>query len=226
MDLTLDHIAAYLRNFVCHPHPVLAHLEADAAARGVPIVGPWEAQLLSLLARSIRARRILELGTATGYSAIWLAIAVAEWDGHVTTVDQDPIRVREAQQNIDAANLSDRIHIVPSTALPALQTLSGPFDLIFNDILSYLASPDEAQQLLNACLRHLRPGGLLLCDNALRGGRVLDATTDTGVSATKLFTETLLQHPHVDTSLIAIRDGLLVCRKHDGQDGCASYAMA
>lgn len=215
MDLTLDNIAVYLRNFVRHPHPVLAELEADAATRGVPIVGPWEAQLLSLLARSMQARHILELGTATGYSAIWLATAVAEWGGDVTTVDQDPVRVGEAQQNIDAAGLSDRIHIVQSTALPALQMLSGPFDLIFNDILSYLASPDEAQQLLDACLRHLRPGGLLLCDNALRGGRVLDATTDVSALATKHFTETLLQHAQVDTSLIAIRDGLLVCRKHD-----------
>ncbi|ETX03364.1 MAG: hypothetical protein ETSY1_00265 [Candidatus Entotheonella factor] len=215
MDLTLDNISAYIRNFVHHPHPILAELETDAATRGVPIVGPWEAQLLALLARSVRAQRILELGTATGYSAIWLASAVAEWDGHVTTVDQDPGRVREAQRNIDVAGLSNRIRIVQSTALPALQTLSSPFDLIFNDILSYLESVDEAQQLLNACLQHLRPGGLLLCDNALRGGRVLDAATDPNASATKAFTETLLQHPHVDASLIAIRDGLLICRKHD-----------
>lgn len=215
MDLTLDNISAYLRNFVRHPNPVLADLETDAATRGVPIVGPWEAQLLALLARSVQAQRILELGTATGYSAIWLASAVAEWDGHVTTVDQDPGRVREAQQNIDAAGLSDYIRIVQSTALPALQTLSGPYDLIFNDILSYLESVDEAQQLLNACLQHLRPGGLLLCDNALRGGRVLDTATDIGAAAAKAFTETLLQHPCVDASLIAIRDGLLIARKHD-----------
>ncbi len=120
MDLTLDNISAYLNTFVRHPHPNLADLEADAAARRVPIVGPWEAQILTLLARSIQARRILELGTATGYSAIWLATAVAEWDGHVTTVDQDPARVHEAQQNINAAGLSDRIHIVQQTALPAL----------------------------------------------------------------------------------------------------------
>ena len=101
------------------------------------------------------------------------------------------------------------------TALPALQALAGPFDFIFNDILSYLASNDEAQQLLDACLRLLRPGGLLLCDNALRGGRVLDADTDASAAATKHFTETLLQHPDLDASLIAIRDGLLICRKHE-----------
>ncbi len=215
MDLTLDNISAYLQNFVRHPHPILADLEADAAARRVPIVGPWEAQILALMARSIQARRILELGTATGYSAIWLATAVAEWDGHVTTVDQDPTRVREAQASIDAAGLSDRVRIVQQTALPALQSLTGPFDFIFNDILWYLTSSEEAQQLLDACLQHLRPGGLLLCDNALRGGNVLDATTDVGSSATKAFTEALLQNPHMDASLIPLRDGLLICRKHD-----------
>ena len=105
MDLTLDNIADYARRFARRPHAILADLEADAAARRVPIVGPWEAQILSLLARSIQAQRLLELGTATGYSAIWLAHAVADWDGHITTVDQDATRVREAQQHIDDAGL-------------------------------------------------------------------------------------------------------------------------
>lgn len=213
MDLTHENINTYIRRFIQHPHPVLATLEADAAARGIPIIGPWEGQLLALIARSVEARNILELGMATGYSAIWLALATAEWGGQVTTIDQDTVRVREAQQHFRDAGVSDRVRIVQGTALSVLQEITGPFDLIFNDILSYLQDIDEANQLRQACLERLRPGGLLLCDNALRGGRVMASSSKPTVQATQAFIEAILQEPQLDTSLIPIRDGILVCRK-------------
>ncbi|MDH3601432.1 MAG: O-methyltransferase [Candidatus Tectomicrobia bacterium] len=219
MDLSQENIARYLNSFVQHPHPHLAVLEADAAARHVPIIGPWEGQLLALLARSIHAQQILELGTATGYSAIWFATATAAWDGHVTTIDQDPTRVNEARQNFISAGVSSRIEIVQGVALSALNALPGPFDFIFNDILYYFQNTEEAQQLLGACVQRLRPGGLLLCDNALRGGRVMDPSSDASVAGTKAFVEALLRDPQMDTSLIPIRDGVLVCRKHGAGDG-------
>ena len=213
MDLTPGNINAYVRHFVRHPHPILATLEADAAARAIPIVGPWEGQLLALIARSIQARHILELGMATGYSAIWLALATTEWDGQVTTIDQDATRVREAGRHFRDAGISDRVRIIHGTALPALQEITGPFDLIFNDILFYLQDTDEAHQLRHACLQRLRPGGLLVCDNALRGGRVMESSSESSIQATQAFIEALLQEPQLDTSLIPIRDGILVCRK-------------
>ncbi len=216
MDLTQDNVARYLQPFVRHPNPYLATLEADAAERRVPIIGPWGGQMLAVFARSIHAKRMLELGAATGYSAIWMASATAAWNGHVTTIDQDATRIREAQENVEKAGLNAQVTIVQGTAIPTLQALDGPlFDLIFNDILYYLQDVHEAQQLLDACLQHLRAGGLLLCDNALRGGRVMDTSLDAGTEATKAFTEALLQHPELDTALIPIRDGLLVCRKRD-----------
>jgi predicted O-methyltransferase YrrM len=215
MELTQENIARYLQAFVRHPNPHLATLEADAAERHVPIIGPWGGQMLAMFACSIRAQRMLELGAATGYSAIWLAAATAAWDGHVTTLDHDATRVREAQENVERAGLSTQVTVVHGTAIPTLQELATPFDLIFNDILYYLQDVYEAQQLLDACVHHLRPGGLLLCDNALRGGRVMDSALDAGTEATRAFTEALLQHPQVDAALVPIRDGLLVCRKHE-----------
>jgi predicted O-methyltransferase YrrM len=167
----------------------------------------------------MHARQILELGTATGYSAIWLATATAAWEGHVTTIDQDPARVNEARQNFISAGVGSRIEIVQGVALSALNALPGPFDLIFNDILSYLHNTEEAQQLLGACVQRLRPGGLLLCDNALRGGRVMGPSSDVSVAGTQAFVEALLRDPHLDTSLIPIRDGVLICRKHGPEDG-------
>lgn len=215
MTLTPEHIGHYLQNFIRHPHPLLAKLEVDAAERGVPIIGPWEGQVLALFARTIQARRILELGTATGYSAIWLATAVADWDGQVITIDQDSTRVREAQQNVQEAGIHTRVQIVHGAVLAILQDLAGPFDLIFNDILWYVQDVGEAQRLLTACLQHLRPGGLLLCDNALRGGSIMETTPEAAARGAKAFTEALLQDPQTDTVLIPIRDGLLVCRKSE-----------
>lgn len=215
MELTQDNIARYLHPFVRRPNPYLATLEEDASARRVPIIGPWGGQMLAILARSIQANRMLELGAATGYSAIWLAAATTAWNGQVTTIDQDITRVQEARQNVEQAGLSAQVTIVHGTAIPTLQELDGHFDLIFNDILYYLQDVQEAQQLLDACVQLLRRGGLLLSDNALRGGRVMDTTHDAGTQATKAFTEGLLQHPQMDAALVPIRDGLLVCYKQD-----------
>lgn len=212
--MTLDDIALYLQRFVRHPHPVLATLEEDAAQRGVPIIGPWAGQILAILARSIEARHVLELGTATGYSAIWLALAVTAWQGRIITVEQDAARVREAQQNLQKAGVAERVQIVHSSALNAIQNLPGPFDLIFIDILWYLQSSAEAEQLRTACQQRLRPGGLLLCDNALRGGSILAATPEHSARGTKAFTEALLQDRDFDTVLLPLRDGLLVCRRN------------
>ena len=216
MELTQENIKQYLDGFVRHPHPILATLEADALERRVPIIGSWGGRILALLARHVQAQRILELGTATGYSAIWMATATAAWAGTIVTIDSDATRVREAQANFVAAGIDDRVRIVQGLALTALRDLTGPFDLIFNDLLFYLQSEEEAEQLRTACLTRLRPGGLLLCDNALRGGKVMDANPDTGALSVRAFTEGLLQDPQLDTTLIPIRDGLLLCHKHEG----------
>ena len=210
--MTQNNLEHYLQRFVRHPHPLLATLEDDAARRGVPIIGSWEAQLLALFARSIEARQILELGTATGYLAIWMAMAVAAWDGKIITIDRDATRVHEAQQNVQAAGLQDRVQLIHGEALTALSNLLGPFDLIFIDILWYLQDAEEAERLRTACLQRLRSGGLLLCDNALRGGSILASTPEPGALGAKHFTEAILQDPHLTTGLIPVRDGLLVCQ--------------
>jgi caffeoyl-CoA O-methyltransferase len=208
-----NHLDLYLQRFVRHPHPLLAELEADAERRGVPIIGPWEGQTLALFVRCIQARRILELGTATGYSAIWLAAAAADWDGRVVTVEQDATRVQEARRNVQSAGLHERIEIVQGTAPAVLQDIPGPFDLVFVDILWYLRHADEAEHLRTACLQRLRPGGLLLCDNALRGGSILSEAPEAAALGVKAFTEATLGDPTLETTLIPIRDGLLVSRR-------------
>jgi predicted O-methyltransferase YrrM len=209
-----DTLELYLQRFVRHPHPLLATLEADAVRRHVPIIGPWAAQILALLASSMQAQQILELGTATGYSAIWLAMAVADWRGEVVTVEQDATRVYEARQHFHAAAVHDRVRIMHGAALAVLHNLTGPFDVVFVDILWYLRDAAEAERLRDACVQQLRPGGLLVCDNALRGGSILQPVPESAALGVKTFTEAMLQDPRFDTVLIPIRDGLLVCRRH------------
>ena len=150
----------YFRGLVPHRAELLRRLEAEAEPEHIPIVGPVVGELLFILARVMGARRILELGTATGYSAIYLAQAVAPDLGQVITLEIDPAMAKRARDNIASAGLSGRVEIKIGDARTLMATLAGSFDLIFMDIdkEGYLpALPD--------CHRLLRPGGLLVVDN-------------------------------------------------------------
>jgi predicted O-methyltransferase YrrM len=150
----------YFRGLVPHRAELLRRLEAEAEQEHIPIVGPVVGELLFILARVMGARRILELGTATGYSAIYLAQAVAPDLGQVITLEINPAMARRAQDNIASAGLSEQVEIKIGDARTLMATLADSVDLIFMDIdkVGYLpALPD--------CHRLLRPGGLLFVDN-------------------------------------------------------------
>jgi predicted O-methyltransferase YrrM len=153
----LDH---YFQGLVPQRTELMRRLEVEADQERIPIVGPVVGELLFILARAMGARQILELGTATGYSAICLAQAVAPESGQVVTLEADPAMVRRAQDNIAAAGLSDRVKVKIGDALTLMATLNVTFDLIFMDIdkEGYLPS-------LAGCHRLLRLGGLLVVDN-------------------------------------------------------------
>ena len=150
----------YFRGLVPPRAELLRRLETEAEQEHIPIVGPVVGELLFILARAMGARRILELGTATGYSAIYLAQAVAPDLGKVITLEIDSAMARRALDNIASAGLSERVEIKIGDARTLMATLDGSFDLIFMDIdkEGYLpALPD--------CHRLLRRGGLLVVDN-------------------------------------------------------------
>jgi predicted O-methyltransferase YrrM len=150
----------YFRSLVPPRGELLQRLEAEAAREHIPIVGPVVGELLFILARVMGARRILELGAATGYSAIYLARAVATESGQVITLENDPDMARRARENLAAAGLSERVEVQVGDARTIMASLTGYFDLIFMDI-----DKEGYLPALADCHRLLRPAGLLVADN-------------------------------------------------------------
>jgi predicted O-methyltransferase YrrM len=151
---------AYFRSFIPSRDELLLELERQAQEENIPIVGPVVGELLYILARAINSRAILELGTATGYSAIYLAQGLTGKRGMVTTLERDEIMATRAKENIARAGLADRVEVRVGDVVQVLETLEGPYDLIFLDI-----DKEDYADALRGCRRLLRLGGLLVVDN-------------------------------------------------------------
>jgi predicted O-methyltransferase YrrM len=160
MPPIVDQPEAYFRQFIRNDDPLLRELEAEAQAEKIPIIGPVVGELLFILARALRARSILELGTAAGYSAIYLARACALNAGLLTTLEVDPELAARARRNLQRAGLDPCTTVVCEDALDHLRRLEESFDLVFMDI----EKADYARALPD-CHRLLRPAGLLVADN-------------------------------------------------------------
>ena len=160
MSNMVENPEAYFKKFVHPRNELLAALETEAEREEIPIVGPLVGELLSILARVTRATSILELGTATGYSAIYLARECETSNGRVVTLEKNPDMAAMANVNIHKAGLDDHVEIRVGDALEEIKKMQTLFDLIFMDIENkyYIrALPD--------CHRLLKAGGLLVADN-------------------------------------------------------------
>jgi predicted O-methyltransferase YrrM len=179
-----------------------AALRASAEAR-LPAIGvsPPQGKMLELLARMRGARKILELGTLGGYSTIWLARALPA-DGRLVTLELSPAYADVARSNIARAGLD---HLVEQRIGPAIETLpelvaenAGPFDLIFID-----ADKASYPDYLRWTLELSAPGTVIVADNLVRGGAVIDsASDDPSVAGSRRFTELLASEPRVSATLI------------------------
>jgi predicted O-methyltransferase YrrM len=161
----------YIEGSLAPADPALESALADSRAAGLMAINITAAQgkLLHILARSIGARAILEIGTLGGYSTIWLARALAP-GGRLVSLEIDPKCAGVALRNIDRAGLSNSVEIHLGPALESLQTLSGPFDLVFID-----ANKDQNPEYFARALELTRPGGLIVVDNVVRDGAILQA---------------------------------------------------
>jgi predicted O-methyltransferase YrrM len=202
-----DGINAYLERLTGRGPEALASLEKDGLREGWPIVGAAEGMFLHLLARAIRAQRILELGTAIGYSASWFALAVGP-KGKVVTVEGDPAAAGQARRNLAALGLADRVEVREGFAQDVLRELRGPFDLVFNDI-------DKAGYLdvLGPALRLLRVGGLLVTDNVLWQGEVARGGRSSEARTIREYNARIAADRRLVSSLLPLRDGVSVSLK-------------
>src|SRR2546423_5163623 len=196
----------FLRPLLWEEDDVLDGLTADLIERGPQIqIAPDEGALLHLLLTIIRAERVLELGTLFGYSAIWMARALPP-NGHLDTVELSDVHADAAEGWFRRAGLADRITIVRGAALEVLPKLRGPYDALFID-----AVKEEYPAYLEHGLRLVRPGGLILADNGLWGGRIGDpAQTDVGVEGIRRYLRDVASHPRLHSTVVAAGDGLAV----------------
>lgn len=192
---------------------VLAATERSLAAAGMPeiSVSPVHGRLLQVLALSCNAKRILEIGTLAGYSTICLARALPE-DGHITTIEFDPRHADIALENIRSAGLKATVDVRVGGALDILPQLvaegAGPYDLVFID-----ADKAPYAEYFEWSLRLGRPGTLIVGDNAVREGRILDRDADDeSVRGIQRFNEALASHPGV-TGVVVQTVG---AKGHDG----------
>lgn len=197
-------IEAYAQAHSEPPDPLLEELAQVTRARTAAPqmqVGPLEGAFLRLLVRLSGARRVLELGTFTGYSALCMAAALPD-DGTLTTLDVDPEATRIAQDFFARSPHGRKVTLRLGPALETLATLSGPFDLAFIDAdkVNYAAYFDAVVPLL-------RPGGLLVADNTLWSGRVL-APASASDQALVAFNAKVARDPRVEKVLLTVRDGV------------------
>ena len=170
---------------------------AAAFAGGDAAVAPNQGKLLQLLARAVGARRMLEVGTLAGYSTIWLARALPP-DGRLVTLEADPRAAAVARSNIELAGLANMVELRLGPALDSLPQLTGPFDLIFLD-----ADKAENPEYLAHALGLSRAGTLIVADNVVRGGAVVDATSgDPRVQGVRRFFDLLAAEPRVTATAI------------------------
>ena len=205
MDIVAPDIERYLHD-LANPHdPVLREMEVLAAEERFPIVGPQVGRLLHLLARSIGAHRVLELGSGFGYSAYWFARAVGP-HGQVVLTEGSEERAQQAAGFLSRGGFSDHVTILVGDALEHAERQGGQFDIIFNDI-----DKDQYPRVLDRVKTLLRPGGLFISDNMLWFGTVLESDPDDlSTRGVKELTRQLFASPEFETSLIPMRDGVTV----------------
>lgn len=206
-------IFAYLKDLhQRHDEPVVLEMEAEAVARGFPIVGRVVGAFLEVMALNIGANRIFEFGSGYGYSAYWFSRAVGP-SGTVICTDGKPDNARKARAYLERTGRWNRIDFRVGWAQDAFRATDGLFDVIYNDV-----DKDAYPEVWRLARERVRPGGLYIADNTLWSGRVVQSIVTDDVAPG--WTEAIREHnrliaddPDYDCFLNPIRDGVIVARR-------------
>jgi len=204
-----DDIDDYLYKLLPARDEVVAEMEKYAAENDIPIIGPAVARMLALFVQVSGAKRIFEMGSAIGYSTIWLARAAGP-KGKVVYTDGDLEKARRARDYFRRAGVAKRIEILVGNALELVKKASDTFDLIFNDVDKH-QYPDA----LHAALPKLRRGGLFITDNTLWSGKAARPALpdDVHTQGVQEFNRLVYASKKLYPVLIPLRDGVTVCQK-------------
>lgn len=210
MDIVDPQIEDYAIAHTTAPRAEVAAVRAEAATLPVPEMagGLVEVKLLEALVVATRARRILEIGTFAGVTALSLAALLPE-DGELVTLEIDPENAAIARRHFATSRHGERIQLIEGDAHESLATIDGPFDLVWID-----AWKRDYSLYYEAVLPKLADHGIIVADNVLRQGNVLDAgNTDEDTVALRRFADDVEADPRVDNALLTVADGLLVIWK-------------
>jgi predicted O-methyltransferase YrrM len=205
-----DAVEQYLSSLNTQSDAVLIEIARAGERDDLPLVDAEVGALLRVLTIAARATRVLEIGTAIGYSGVWMAAALPP-GGMLITMEVDESRAKTARDNFAKAGLADRANVVVGDAGRMLHKISGPFDLIFQD-----GDKQQYGPMLDRLVALLRPGGLLVTDNVLWSGDVVPGfnrkpqqnAADT--KAIGVYNQQIHSHPSLVTSIVPLRDGVAI----------------
>ncbi len=206
--ITVDAVEDYLYSMLPPRDEVLTEIEAEAAKRKIPIVGPAVGRILYQLGLLSGAKTVFEMGSAIGYSTIWWARAVGE-GGRVIYTDGDAKNATAALNYFQRAAVSERITVKTGDALELLSEEKQHFDVIFNDV-----DKEDYPRVFRLALPKLRKGGLFVTDNVLWSGRVSEKNPKESTTRAILeFNRLLYSSSDLFTTILPIRDGVAVAVK-------------
>ena len=205
-----DDVEEYLYKLLPERDAVIGEMESYAAENRIPIIGPAVARMLALFVQISGAKRIFEMGSAIGYSTIWLAQAAGP-KARVIYTDGDPEKARRAKEYFRRAGVAKRIEVRVGNALELVKKAPGTFDLIFNDVDKH-----QYPAALRAAMPKLRRGGLLITDNTLWSGKAARpaATDDAHTLGVQELNRLVYASKELYPVLVPLRDGVTVCRKN------------
>ena len=209
-NLLPDSIEQYIADHTSPETPALAKLNRSTYLKAMMpqmLSGHVQGRVLSMLSHMIRPKRILEIGTFTGYSAICLAEGLAP-DGLLTTIDINEELTPMVKEAVAAAGMQHKIEIRTGNALEIIPTLPGTFDLVFID-----ADKQNYQKYFDLVLPKTPIGGYILADNVLWSGKVTNPKHDKDTAAIHAFNQYVANYPQVEQVILSVRDGITLCRK-------------
>jgi len=202
-----DELERYLSQHYWTEDDLLREVRADIAARGPQIQVSAEAgRLLALLVRAAGATRVLEVGTLFGYSGLWMARELPA-DGHLDTIEIEQLHADAAEHWFERAGLADRVTVHRGAGVDVLATLPGPYDVAFID-----ADKDNYAVYGRMALERLRPGGIVIADNAIRSGRIALTGQGGGNDGIRALHDLLAGDDLVATT-VPVGDGLAIAVK-------------
>ena len=208
-----EDVNQYIRGLLPPRDAIFLKMEEEAKERIVPIVEPEVGHFLYWLAQNKKSSHILEVGTAIGYSTLWLAKAVLPRGGQITTMEINGPRAETARKYFKQAGVIDKIELIFGDARELLYDLVGPYDFIFLD-----AAKGKYVDFLEKCIEMLVPGGVLVAEDVFMKGMVISGEIDkrrnkTAVDRLRNYLQIVMEHPKLETVLLPLGDGIAISTK-------------